>query len=238
MEQVEREILVPVIHALKRARRPFRGVLYAGLMLTNQGPKVLEFNVRFGDPETQVVLMRLKSDLLDVLEAAADERLDSVSLEWDPRPAVTVVMAAEGYPGHYERDRPIQNLDAVERMPDVKVFHAGTTLRAEAGPGPRRPDRHRRRPRAQRHGPRRLDRRCPGPRLRGRRDHQVPRRLVPPRHRRANPAHRAVSRSLRGSGTPTNRPSRTPDPSRQRHFFAFSCAASTATLARWRLLGK
>ena len=86
MEQVEREILVPVIHALKRARRPFRGVLYAGLMLTNQGPKVLEFNVRFGDPETQVVLMRLKSDLLEVLEAAADERLDTVTLEWDPRP--------------------------------------------------------------------------------------------------------------------------------------------------------
>ncbi len=135
MEQVEREILVPAIHALKRARRPFRGVLYAGLMLTNQGPKVLEFNVRFGDPETQVVLMRLKSDLLEVLEAAADERLDSVALEWDPRPAVTVVMASEGYPGHYERDRVIQYLEAVERMTDVKVFHAGTTLRTEAAPG-------------------------------------------------------------------------------------------------------
>ena len=86
MEQVEREILVPIVHALKRARRPFRGVIYAGLMLTNQGPKVLEFNVRFGDPETQVILMRLKSDLLDALEAVVDERLDSVSLEWDPRP--------------------------------------------------------------------------------------------------------------------------------------------------------
>jgi phosphoribosylamine--glycine ligase len=135
MEQVEREILVPAIHALKRARRPFRGVLYAGLMLTNQGPKVLEFNVRFGDPETQAVLMRLKSDLLDVLEAAADERLDSVAMEWDPRPAATVVMAAEGYPGHYEREREIQNLDAADRMPDVKVFHAGTTLRVEPGPG-------------------------------------------------------------------------------------------------------
>ena len=83
MEDVEREILVPIIHALKRARRPFRGVIYAGLMLTNQGPKVLEFNVRFGDPETQVVLMRLKSDLLDALEAVVDERLDSISLEWD-----------------------------------------------------------------------------------------------------------------------------------------------------------
>ncbi len=135
MEQVEREILVPAIHALKRARRPFRGVLYAGLMLTNQGPKVLEFNVRFGDPETQVLMMRLKSDLLDILEATADERLDTISPVWDRRPSVTVVMAAEGYPGHYERERPIQNLEAVDRMPDVKVFHAGTTLRAEAGPG-------------------------------------------------------------------------------------------------------
>ncbi len=71
-------------------------MLYAGLMLTNQGPKVLEFNVRFGDPETQVVLMRLKSDLLDVLEAVVDDRLDTVTLEWDPRPAVTVVMAVGG----------------------------------------------------------------------------------------------------------------------------------------------
>ena len=77
MEQVEREILVPVVHALKRARRPFRGVLYAGLMLTNQGPKVLEFNVRFGDPECQAVLMRLKSDLFEVLDAVVDERLDT-----------------------------------------------------------------------------------------------------------------------------------------------------------------
>src|SRR5262249_15906435 len=135
MEQVEREILVPVIHALKRSRRPFRGVLYAGLMLTNQGPKVLEFNVRFADPQTQVLLMRLKADLLEALEAAADERLDSITLEWDKRPAVTVVMASEGYPGHYERDRLIQNLEAVERMPDVKVFHAGTTLRADAVSG-------------------------------------------------------------------------------------------------------
>jgi phosphoribosylamine--glycine ligase len=135
MEQVEREILIPAIHALKRARRPFRGVLYAGLMLTNQGPKALEFNVRFGDPETQVILMRLKSDLLDALEAVAEERLDTVNLEWDPRPAVTVVMASEGYPGHYERDHLIQNIEAAERVPDVKVFHAGTTLRTESFSG-------------------------------------------------------------------------------------------------------
>jgi phosphoribosylamine--glycine ligase len=135
MEQVEREILVPAVHALKRARRPFRGVLYAGLMLTNQGPKVLEFNVRLGDPETQVLLMRLKSDLLDVLEATVEERLESAALEWDSRPAVTVVMAAEGYPGHYERDRRIQNLDVADKLPDVKVFHAGTALRSDPAEG-------------------------------------------------------------------------------------------------------
>jgi phosphoribosylamine--glycine ligase len=133
MEEVEREILVPIVHALKRARRPFRGVIYAGLMLTNQGPKVLEFNVRFGDPETQVVLMRLQSDLLDALEAVVEERLDSIDLEWDCRPGVTVVMASEGYPGHYERDRSIENLEAADRLADVKVFHAGTTLRSEWG---------------------------------------------------------------------------------------------------------
>jgi phosphoribosylamine--glycine ligase len=131
MEQVEREILVPAVHALKRARRPFRGVLYAGLMLTNQGPKVLEFNVRFGDPETEVLMVRLKSDLLGALEGVVDERLDAVTLEWDQRPAVSVVMASEGYPGHYERDRIVQNLDQAGSVPDVKLFHAGTTLRGD-----------------------------------------------------------------------------------------------------------
>ncbi len=132
MDQVEREILVPVIHGMKRARRPFRGVIYAGLMLTNQGPKVLEFNARFGDPETQTIFMRMKSDLLDALEAVVEDRLDTVTIEWDTRPSVTVVMASEGYPGIYERERPVQNLDTVDRMTDVKVFHAGTTLRADA----------------------------------------------------------------------------------------------------------
>jgi phosphoribosylamine--glycine ligase len=131
MAQVEGEILVPVVHALKRARRAFRGVLYAGLMLTHQGPKVLEFNVRLGDPECQAVLMRMKSDLLEVLNAVVDERLDAIDLEWDPRPAVTVVMASEGYPGSYERGRVINNLEAAERMEDVKVFHAGTALRTD-----------------------------------------------------------------------------------------------------------
>ncbi len=99
---IEEHILVPTVHAMKRARRPFRGVLYAGLMMTNQGPKVLEYNVRFGDPECQPLLMRLKTDLVDLLEATVDGRLDQIApLEWDPRPAVCVVMASEGYPGDY-----------------------------------------------------------------------------------------------------------------------------------------
>jgi phosphoribosylamine--glycine ligase len=124
---VEEHVLVPTVHAMKRSRRPFRGVLYAGLMLTNQGPKVLEYNVRFGDPECQPILMRLKSDLVEVLEATIDGRLDRLQpLEWDPRPAVCVVMASEGYPGKYQAGRPIRGLEEAAKVPDVKVFHAGT----------------------------------------------------------------------------------------------------------------
>lgn len=131
ISMVEERILVPTVHAMKRARRPFRGVLYAGLMLTNQGPKTLEFNARFGDPECQTILMRLKSDLLDLLEAAVDERLSEIApLEWDPRPAVCVVMAAEGYPGKYSRGHAIRGLEEAAKVPDVKVFHAGTATLA------------------------------------------------------------------------------------------------------------
>ncbi len=124
---VEEHVLVPTVHAMKHAGRPFSGVLYAGLMITNQGPKVLEYNVRFGDPECQPLLMRLKTDLVDVLEAAADGRLDQIEpLEWDPRPAVCVVMASEGYPGSYTKGHPIRGLDEAAKLPDTKVFHAGT----------------------------------------------------------------------------------------------------------------
>jgi len=128
MHLVEEQVLVPTVHAMKRARRPFQGVLYAGLMITNQGPKVLEFNARFGDPECQAVLMRLQSDLVTVLEATVDGHLDQLEpLEWDPRAAVCVVMASDGYPGHYERGLPIRGLDEAAQVPGVKVFHAGTT---------------------------------------------------------------------------------------------------------------
>jgi phosphoribosylamine--glycine ligase len=130
LQAVEEKILVPTVHQMKRSRRPFRGVLYAGLMITGQNIEVLEYNVRFGDPECQPLLVRLKSDLLDLLEATVDGRLDEIAPpEWDPRPAVCVVMASEGYPGNYERGQPIRGLDEAAKLPDVKVFHAGTTLR-------------------------------------------------------------------------------------------------------------
>jgi phosphoribosylamine--glycine ligase len=131
LQQIDEDVLVPTVHALKRSRRPFRGVLYAGIMVTNQGPRVLEFNCRFGDPETQPLLMRLKTDLLDLLEAAVDGRLDEFPadrLEWDPRPAVCVVMASQGYPGPYLKGKLITGLEDAARLPDVKVFHAGTRV--------------------------------------------------------------------------------------------------------------
>jgi phosphoribosylamine---glycine ligase len=124
---IEEQVLVPTVHAMKRGRKPFKGVLYAGLMITNQGPKVLEFNVRFGDPECQPILMRLESDLADLFDATVDGNLSELApLKWDPRPAVCVVMASEGYPGNYERELPIRGLEEAAKIPDVKVFHSGT----------------------------------------------------------------------------------------------------------------
>jgi phosphoribosylamine--glycine ligase len=132
MQEAEESVLVPTVHALKRARTPFRGLLYAGLMATSQGLRVLEFNVRFGDPETQPLLMRLRTDLLDLLDAVVDDRLaDFGPLEWDPRPAVSVVLASQGYPGPYPKGRVISGLEDAAKLPDVKVFHAGTV--AEGG---------------------------------------------------------------------------------------------------------
>jgi phosphoribosylamine---glycine ligase len=129
LADIDAGVLVPTVHAMKHARKPFRGVLYAGLMLTNQGPRVLEFNCRFGDPETQPLLMRLRSDLLDLLEAVVDGRLEEFPperIEWDPRWAVCVVMASQGYPGPYGKGKVITGLEEAAKLPDVKVFHAGT----------------------------------------------------------------------------------------------------------------
>jgi len=130
MDEVIEKILIPTVHTMRRNGTEFRGVLYAGLMLTSQGPKVLEFNVRLGDPEAQAILMRLKTDLFDVLVAAADGKLkDLPELEWDERTAVCVVMASEGYPGTLSTGHPIRGLKEADALPDTKVFHAGTAVK-------------------------------------------------------------------------------------------------------------
>lgn len=126
MRRVEEKILVPTVHAMSFEGHPFRGTLYAGLMLTPAGPRVLEYNVRFGDPETQPTLVRLRSDLFELLWAATIGELESVELDWDPRPAVTVVLTSGGYPGPYAKGFPITGIELAERDPDVVVFHAGT----------------------------------------------------------------------------------------------------------------
>ena len=130
--QVERDILVPAVDGLMREGIEYKGVLYAGLMLTTNGPKVLEFNCRFGDPETQPLMMRLKNDLLDVLLAVADGTLDRVELKWDERPAVCVVATSKGYPGKYAAGVPITGIEAADAMPDVRVFQGGTRAEGKA----------------------------------------------------------------------------------------------------------
>jgi len=127
--RIEREILIPIVHAMNADDRRYKGVVYAGLMMTDDGPRVLEFNVRFGDPETQPILARLKGDIVPVLTAIAEGNLQKADLEWDPRPAVCVVMASAGYPGRYEKGKPITGLDAAAALGDVVVFHAGTALK-------------------------------------------------------------------------------------------------------------
>ncbi len=126
--RVVREVLVPVVHAMNREKRRFRGILYAGIMFTKSGPKVLEFNVRFGDPECQPLMMRMKSDLVPAMMATIDERLGDVGLETDPRAAVCVVMASGGYPGSYETGYEITGIEAAE-ADGAAVFHSGTQMK-------------------------------------------------------------------------------------------------------------
>ena len=126
---IERQVLVPVVDSLRRDGITFQGVLYAGLMLTPAGPKVLEFNTRFGDPETQALLTRLKGDLLEILIATCTGKLDEVDLTWDARSACCVVMASGGYPGDYKKGLPITGIEEAEKIETVTVFHAGTSLK-------------------------------------------------------------------------------------------------------------
>jgi phosphoribosylamine--glycine ligase len=128
LTQIERDVLVPLVDGLLRDGIEYRGCLYAGLMLTAAGPKVLEFNCRFGDPETQPLMMRLKSDLLDVMLAVAEGRLDQIELKWDPRPALCVIAASAGYPGPVTGGAVIEGVADADAMPDVRVFHSGTKM--------------------------------------------------------------------------------------------------------------
>ncbi len=125
-ERVMKEILKPAVEGMKKEGRPYKGCLYAGLMITAKGPKVVEFNARFGDPETQVVLPLLKSDLVEVMLACVDGKLAETKIEWSDEAAVSVVMASGGYPGDYEKGKTIQGIDGAEAAGSL-VFHAGTT---------------------------------------------------------------------------------------------------------------
>jgi phosphoribosylamine--glycine ligase len=120
------EIVLPTVRAMKQMGMPYKGVLFAGLMITRDGPKLIEFNVRFGDPETQVLMLRLMSDLVPALIAARDGQLKNFDLRWYPDAALTVVMAAKGYPGDYVRGSLIEGLDAAAEVEGVEIFHAGT----------------------------------------------------------------------------------------------------------------
>lgn len=119
-------IFMPTLEAMNKEGRPFKGCLYFGLMLTSDGPKVIEYNSRFGDPETQVVLPRLKSDLVEIFEAVIDEKLSDINIEWDDGAAACVVAASGGYPLKYETGKTITGINEAEKMEDVTVFHAGT----------------------------------------------------------------------------------------------------------------
>ncbi len=124
-DEMVRRILVPTMSGLVHEGRPYVGILYMGLMITDAGPKVIEYNVRFGDPECQTLMLRLTTDLPGVLEACIDGKLDQVELEWDPRTSVCVTMASAGYPGKYPNDLPISGLDSAQAQ-NATVFHAGT----------------------------------------------------------------------------------------------------------------
>ena len=128
-DQIMSRIILPTVAGMKRRGTPFRGVLYAGVMLTEQGPKLFEYNVRFGDPECQVHMLRMMSDIVPAFLASCDGQLKNFDLRWFPDPALTVVMAAKGYPGDYKKGTPIEGLDEAGKIDGVEIFHAGTAAK-------------------------------------------------------------------------------------------------------------
>ena len=178
------EIVRPTLRAMKAMGSPFKGVLFAGLMITRDGPKLIEYNARFGDPETQVLMLRMMSDLVPALMASRDGQLKNFDLRWYPDAALTVVMAAKGYPGDYKRGSVIEGLDAAAEVEGVEIFHAGT--KSDGG-------------KILANGGRVLNvsaiaatvTRGAGAGLSGRRPDQLAGRLLPPRHRLAGGETRA-----------------------------------------------
>ncbi|KXF78397.1 phosphoribosylamine--glycine ligase [Paramesorhizobium deserti] len=129
IERTMRELIEPTMRGMAEIGAPFSGILFAGLMITKDGPKLIEYNTRFGDPECQVLMMRLKDDLLLLLNAAADGMLNQVSIRWSEDPALTVVIAAKGYPAAPEKGSVIKGVDEATKLPDVQIFHAGTAVK-------------------------------------------------------------------------------------------------------------
>lgn len=130
-QEIMNSIMIPTVKAMEKEGRPYKGVLYAGLMITENGPKVLEYNCRFGDPETQPIMMRLRNDLVDVLSAAVDGRLNKIKLNCDNKFALCVVMTSKGYPGDYEKGKEIKGIEEASKLKDVVVFHAGTAVNSD-----------------------------------------------------------------------------------------------------------
>ncbi|MDD5504557.1 MAG: phosphoribosylamine--glycine ligase [Candidatus Omnitrophica bacterium] len=133
IKKVENDIIRPLLDGLRSEGNPYKGVLYIGLMIIGETPYVLEFNVRFGDPETQAILPRLKTDLVDIFEAALDNKLGNFKIDFDPRPCVSVVLASGGYPGPYKQGLPVSGLNKAGTIKDVFIFHAGTRLSSTDG---------------------------------------------------------------------------------------------------------
>ena len=132
-QRVMDDIILPTVRAMKAMGAPYKGVLFAGLMITKDGPQLIEYNVRFGDPETQVLMLRLMSDIVPALMAARDGQLKNFDLRWYPDAALTVVMAAKGYPGPYKKGTLIEGLDAAAQIGGVEIFHAGTITKIDEG---------------------------------------------------------------------------------------------------------
>jgi phosphoribosylamine--glycine ligase len=126
--RIMEEVMIPTVNALKEEDRKYKGVLYAGVMIKDGEPKVLEFNCRFGDPEAQPLLTRMKSDMVPLLLAVVDERLSGKTIEWRSEASVCVVMVSRGYPGDYRKDLEINGLKEVESMENIHVFHSGTAF--------------------------------------------------------------------------------------------------------------